>query len=151
MFVVAVVVLICWWVFFRLWKFSSKILLNFFFWAFELELFSFFCSYYSQVSSFHGVPNCVDFCYHEFFQIFAVNLANVLICSVVSSMPEFLFSVSCILLMMLMFVVHVLFSMFFISRMTQFVFSLLLLFPFLGPSLFDYIFLYFFIFICFLL
>jgi hypothetical protein len=82
----------------------------------------------------HCVPN-----FWVFFQKYlhlTFSLTGKLISSMLSTMPEISFSIYCILLVILAFVVPVIFSKFSISRVSSTCVSFLLLFPFLGTGVF---------------
>ena len=100
--------------------------------AFELALFSLYF-YYSQVLSFHSVPNFLSVLYQNLFiYIFFERYSNF---SIVSLMAELLSSFSCILLMMLV-ACNSLLQVFFLQSWLLILFSLFLLFPFSGPEQF---------------
>ena len=107
------------------------ILLKYIFWALKLNFFSFY-SYYSQVWPFHSVPDFLDvLCQYFRFLDLIFSLTDVSISSTISSTPEFLFH-------LLYFVVDVYICSscslirFSISIILPIMFSLSLLFPFLG-------------------
>ena len=62
----------------------------------------------------------------------AFSFMNVSVSSIISTSPEVLSSISCILLVIILFEVAVLFPMLSLSKVTSVCASLLLLFPFLG-------------------
>lgn len=73
------------------------------FWAFEMGLFSFLCNY-SWFWSLHGVPDFLDVCVMDLWDV-KYSLTDASISFKIFSMAESLTSISCILLFVLEFVV----------------------------------------------
>lgn len=118
---------------FRFGKFYSMILLKIFSRPLNWESSS--IPIILRFSFFHCLQIFLDVLCQELFT-FSIFLTIVSICSVISSMPKILSSISCILLAVLASVAPDLFLGFSISRIPSICVFLLLLLPFSGPEQF---------------